>query len=596
MSNMKIGLKLTIGFGLLLTLTIIITIVGAISISHINNNYSYVLNYPNDRYSILRDLESELSDLRRLVVQASFLSGNVDAVDALYNESNEAYRSIQATIDEYTQSIWRDTEIEEATRNVMLNELAQLEQLIIDYSRHVSTPTFVAARADNYNQVSALLPLNTAVSDDIRTQFMGIFAITQDRMDAIGGEMATLATGTMWIVVVLAFITLIVGVFVAFIITRSITKPIDEVVSVLSDVADGNLQARNIDLYKNRTDEIGRLFGVYVGVIDWLNEISGAVKALANGDLNIHVNVRSEYDTLNKSIQKMVDDLNDMFGEINNASHQVASGSQQIADGSQTLAQGSTEQAATVQQLSASTTEVAEKTKANAVMAGKAAELAKTIRGNAEKGSKQMDDMVVAVGEISQASQSISKVIKVIDDIAFQTNILALNAAVEAARAGQHGKGFAVVADEVRTLAAKSAEAAKDTGALISNSMEKSEHGARIAKDTAESLAEIVSGINESSEIVGEIAMSSEAQTAGIAQTNSGIDQVASIVQQNSATAEESAAAAEELSGQSTMLKDLIGRFKLKGQNVGNYSQAQHTSPVVGSDSTSFSMSADGKY
>jgi len=593
---MKIGLKLTIGFGLLLTLTIIITIVGAISISHINNNYSYVLNYPNDRYSILRDLESELSDLRRLVVQASFLSGNVDAVDALYNESNEAYRSIQATIDEYTQSIWRDTEIEEATRNVMLNELAQLEQLIIDYSRHVSTPTFVAARADNYNQVSALLPLNTAVSDDIRTQFMGIFAITQDRMDAIGGEMATLATGTMWIVVVLAFITLIVGVFVAFIITRSITKPIDEVVSVLSDVADGNLQARNIDLYKNRTDEIGRLFGVYVGVIDWLNEISGAVKALANGDLNIHVNVRSEYDTLNKSIQKMVDDLNDMFGEINNASHQVASGSQQIADGSQTLAQGSTEQAATVQQLSASTTEVAEKTKANAVMAGKAAELAKTIRGNAEKGSKQMDDMVVAVGEISQASQSISKVIKVIDDIAFQTNILALNAAVEAARAGQHGKGFAVVADEVRTLAAKSAEAAKDTGALISNSMEKSEHGARIAKDTAESLAEIVSGINESSEIVGEIAMSSEAQTAGIAQTNSGIDQVASIVQQNSATAEESAAAAEELSGQSTMLKDLIGRFKLKGQNVGNYSQAQHTSPVVGSDSTSFSMSADGKY
>jgi len=257
------------------------------------------------------------------------------------------------------------------------------------------------------------------------------------------------------------------------------------------------------------------------------------------------------------------------MSEINAATGQVSSGSKQIANGAQALAQGSTEQAASVEQLSASISDIALKTKDNAEKASRAATLASSIMQNAEKGSRQMGEMTNAVKEINQASQSISKVIKVIDDIAFQTNILALNAAVEAARAGQHGKGFAVVAEEVRNLAGKSAEAAKDTGGLISNSMEKAELGARIAEETAASLADIVAGINESTQIVGEIATSSEEQSIGISQVNTGIDQVAQVVQQNSATAEESAAASEEMSGQSSMLENLIAQFKLKN-DAGN--------------------------
>jgi methyl-accepting chemotaxis protein len=177
-----------------------------------------------------------------------------------------------------------------------------------------------------------------------------------------------------------------------------------------------------------------------------------------------------------------------------------------------------------------------------------------------------MNEMTSAVKDINQASQSIGKVIKVIDDIAFQTNILALNAAVEAARAGQHGKGFAVVAEEVRNLAAKSADAARETGTLIANSTEKAELGSRIAGETAASLAEIVSGISESNQFINEIAQSSEQQSSGIEQINSGISQVAHVVQQNSATAEESAAASEEMNGQSSMLEGLISRFKLRNE------------------------------
>jgi methyl-accepting chemotaxis protein len=200
------------------------------------------------------------------------------------------------------------------------------------------------------------------------------------------------------------------------------------------------------------------------------------------------------------------------------ASRAITDGSRQIADGAQSLSRGTTEQSAVIQQLSSSVNEIKTQTEQNADVARVAATLSTDIRGNAEKGNNQMSNMMHAVKEINDASNQIGKVIKVIDDIAFQTNILALNAAVEAARAGQHGKGFAVVAEEVRNLASKSAEAAKDTGGLIENSIEKAQLGLDIATETSESLREIVDGINKSAQIVAQIAESSDKQTAAISQ------------------------------------------------------------------------------
>jgi len=289
-----------------------------------------------------------------------------------------------------------------------------------------------------------------------------------------------------------------------------------------------------------------------------------SLKAISGGDMSVNIDLRAPNDTIGTELSVMVKNLNDMFVDIHAATKQAAAGSRQTADGAQSLAQGSTAQADNVAQLSSSIVEIAQRTKDNAEMAGRAANLAGTIMQNAEKGSRQMDEMTSAVKEINEASQSISKIIKVIDDIAFQTNILALNAAVEAARAGQHGKGFAVVAEEVRNLASKSADAARDTGSLISNSMEKAELGSRIAGETAESLAQIVSGISESNDIVSSIAASSEEQSHGIEQINRNIDLVAQVVQQNSSTAQESAAASVEMSRQSAILEELISKFKLK--------------------------------
>ena len=252
----------------------------------------------------------------------------------------------------------------------------------------------------------------------------------------------------------------------------------------------------------------------------------------------------------------------EIVGSIEEVCKSFIYASAQIADGAQTLAQGATDQAATVEELSAAISEIAEKTEENAKLAEQAAQLANTIMQNAEKGSHQMEEMTSAVSDINRASQQIGKVIKVIDDIAFQTNILALNAAVEAARAGQHGKGFAVVAEEVRNLAAKSAEAAKDTSELIANSIEKAEQGERIAQETAVSLGEIVNGIDQSNKLITDIAQASKSQSVGLSQINNGIEQVTQVVQQNSATAQESAAAAHELKDQSDALEQLIERFQ----------------------------------
>ncbi|AGF57371.1 methyl-accepting chemotaxis protein [Clostridium saccharoperbutylacetonicum] len=295
-------------------------------------------------------------------------------------------------------------------------------------------------------------------------------------------------------------------------------------------------------------------------------EVNEVMKEMSKGNLDVSVNgnYKGDFGALANAVNTTTDSLNSVLGEINGAAEQVFSGASQISDGSQALARGATEQASSLEELTASITEIAAQTKENSGNANTAKELALKVKENANDGNEHMSEMLKSMGEINESSANISKIIKVIDEIAFQTNILALNAAVEAARAGQHGKGFAVVAEEVRNLAARSANAAKETTTLIEGSIKKAERGTEIANNTAKALYEIVDGVSKAATLVSEIAASSEEQATGITQINVGIEQVSQVVQTNSATAEESAAASEELSSQSELLKNMVSSFKLK--------------------------------
>ncbi|MBO2944082.1 methyl-accepting chemotaxis protein [Paenibacillus sp. F411] len=289
-------------------------------------------------------------------------------------------------------------------------------------------------------------------------------------------------------------------------------------------------------------------------------------ESIADGDLNvaIEVNSKDEVGVLAAAFQRMTDNLNNVMNNIQTASEQVASGARQVSEASITLSDGATEQASSVEELTASLQEVSAQTQQNAGGSDRANLLAVETKANAARGSSQMKDMLEAMEDINQASASISKIIKVIDEIAFQTNILALNAAVEAARAGQHGKGFAVVAEEVRNLAARSANAAKETTEMIEGSMKKVEAGTKIANETASALQQIVDDISQVAELIDQIAVSSNEQAAGINQINQGLIQVSQVVQGNSATSEESAAASEELSSQAELLNEQLSKFKLR--------------------------------
>ncbi|MDT8900683.1 methyl-accepting chemotaxis protein [Anaeroselena agilis] len=313
---------------------------------------------------------------------------------------------------------------------------------------------------------------------------------------------------------------------------------------------------------------LAMVLGVFVSrlISRPLKEMVGVAGKLADGDLDVSITVRSrdEVGELAKAFQTMTDNINHAMSNINASADQVASGSKQMSDSSMALSQGATEQASSIEELTASLEEIAAQTEQNAANANQANTLAEAAKDNAAEGNSQMLGMLKAMDDINESSASISKIIKVIDEIAFQTNILALNAAVEAARAGQHGKGFAVVAEEVRNLAARSANAAKETTALIEGSIKKVEGGTRIANATATALDQIVDGVTKVAELVGQIAVASNEQAAGIAQVNQGVMQVSQVVQTNSATAEESAAASEELAGQAEILKEAVARFKLK--------------------------------
>jgi methyl-accepting chemotaxis protein len=357
---------------------------------------------------------------------------------------------------------------------------------------------------------------------------------------------------------------LIVVVLLSFfmirlLVKRTIVRPVDELTRAANALAEGSA---SISLSKRGDDEIGRLTSAFRKMADCINEQAGATECIAEGDLSARIPVRSESDVIGNSLVRLSENLNRFVSGIASASRTVSSGSSQIANSSQTLARGATEQAAAMQDLSDTITEMARKIRANEEKTNEANAVSGGIAENAKKGAEYMAGMIEAVEEISRSSSNISKVIKAIEDIAFQTNILALNAAVEAARAGQHGKGFAVVADEVRTLAGRSAAAVNETTALIEDTISKASDGTRIAKQTSESFRTIIDAIDDNANLVSEVSDAMKEQMDEILKLNEQTAQINGVVDANAAVSEECAAAAGQLSAEAEKLALLVRQFK----------------------------------
>ncbi len=342
---------------------------------------------------------------------------------------------------------------------------------------------------------------------------------------------------------------------------------VDEMLGLTQAAAEGDLSSRgDADKFNGAYRQImAGVNNTLDAIVKPVNEVLEVLDEMAKGILTrkMQGEYKGDYAQMRNSLNSTIDALNDILAQVNLSVDQVTDGVRQVSDASQAVSQGATEQAGSLEEITSSMAEIGSQSRQNAENAAQANQLSTTARNSAETGNNQMKQMLQAMEGINESSGQISKIIKVIDEIAFQTNLLALNAAVEAARAGIHGKGFAVVAEEVRNLAQRSAKAARETTELIEGSLDRVENGTKIANQTAHALDEIIQVVTKVTDLVGEIANASKEQVQGLDQVNHALVQVDQVTQSNAASAEESASAAEELSGQSHRLKTMLGKFHL---------------------------------
>lgn len=564
-ANQKIGTRIILGFLSVLLMMAGMGSVGIISLQGVQQSYSTAYTDSVEAMRLMQQLSTAFE--RERMNGYGYVLAQTAADKGTYHiQTLQHAQLVKESIQQYRAMLSR---YDEAYIAEEMRLLGELEKEHLAYTK-LRDDFFggVAGDAKRRDEAFAVLMAGgelgrQALAVDSAAQLLidhnVAFAGTQIELNANAALYGTIGIGAFMLLSVA--LSLSIGLYTA----RSIAKPIGGLVAAAHALARGDV---GITLASRTRDEIGTLYSAFSAMVESIRAQAHLAEQIAAGDLTVDIQARSQSDLLGQKLGEMVQSNHTLFSGIASASTQVGDGAVQLSLASQQLAHGASEQASSIEQVSASIEEIAGQARQSAAIATDAKAVVEAAMGRAKDGDARMQQLMLSMTAINDASARISKIIRAIDDIAFQTNVLALNAAVEAARAGAAGKGFAVVADEVRSLASKAAEAARETTSMIENSIEKVDAGTKLATQTAGILNDIVQNAAQSARLVGSIAEAADHQTAGLDQIRMAMEHVSQIVQTTSATSEETASVSEELAAQAEELKAIVAQVRLRTDRV----------------------------